>query len=299
MTENTAPPLMSAAARLRKRLAEGGIVTAPGAPDALTARLVEKAGFDAVYMTGLGATAARVGQPDLSILTQTEMADHARAMVRAVSLPIIADADTGYGGPLNMRRTVREYIQAGVGAMHIEDQISPKRCGQLSGVRLVDRQEGVLRLKAAVEARGEAGADVVIIGRTDALQPEGLDAALNRAKAYADTGVDLLFVDGVKTRAEVEGIAAGLDAPKIISIVDGTDAAALTQAELEQMGFSMVLYAVTALFSAAAAVRSALDHLKAQGSPSGISPQITYAEFCDIVGLADFQEFAHRHEIGG
>lgn len=299
MTENTRPPLMSAAARLRARLAEGGIVAAPGAPDALTARLVEKAGFDAVYMTGLGATAARVGQPDLSILTQTEMADHARAMVRAVGIPVIADADTGYGGPLNMRRTVREYIQAGAGAMHIEDQISPKRCGQLSGVRLIDRQEGVLRLKAAVEARAEAGADVVIIGRTDALQPEGLDAALDRAKAYGDAGVDLMFVDGVKTRAEVEGIAAGLSAPKIVSIVDGTDAANLTRDELQQMGFSMVLYAVTTLFSAAAAVRSALDQLKAQGTPQGIAPQITYAEFCDIVGLAEFQEFAHRHENDG
>lgn len=299
MSNPPLPPLMAAASRLRARLADGKIVAAPGAPDALTARLVEKAGFDAVYMTGLGATAARVGQPDLSILTQTEMADHARAMVRAVGIPVIADADTGYGGPLNMRRTVREYIQAGAGAMHIEDQISPKRCGQLSGVLLVERQEGVLRLKAAVEARAEAGSDVVIIGRTDALQPEGLDAALDRARAYADAGVDLLFVDGVKTRKEVEGIAAGLDAPKIVSIVDGTDAANLTLSDLQQMGFCMALYAVTTLFTAAAAVRSALDHLKAQGSPQGIAPQISYAEFCEIVGLAEFQEFAHRHETVG
>lgn len=299
MPDKTVPPLMSAASRLRARLAETGILAAPGAPDALTARLVEKAGFDAVYMTGLGATASRVGQPDLSILTQTEMSDHARSMVRAVGIPVIADADTGYGGPLNMRRTVREYIQAGAAAMHIEDQISPKRCGQLSGVRLIDRLEGELRLKAAVEARSEAGADIVLIGRTDALQPEGLPVALDRAKAYGDAGVDLLFVDGVKTRAEVEGIAVGLDAPKVISIVDGTDAAQLTRAELEQMGFSMVLYAVTTLFSAAAAMRAALDHLKTQGTPQGISPQITYAEFCDIVGLAGFQDFAHRHEMGG
>lgn len=298
MSNPSHPPLMSAAARLRTRLAEGGIIAAPGAPDALTARLIEKAGFGGVYMTGLGATAARVGQPDLGILTQTEMADHARSMVRAVGIPVIADADTGYGGPLNMRRTVREYIQAGVGAMHIEDQISPKRCGQLSGVRLVDRQEGVLRLKAAVEARAESGADVVIIGRTDALQPEGLSSALDRARAYGDAGVDLLFVDGVKTRAEVEGIAAGLDAPKIVSIVDGTDAAKLSLNDLQQMGFCMALYAVTTLFSAAAAIRAALDHLKMQGSPQGIAPQITYAEFCDIVGLADFQDFAHRHEAG-
>ncbi len=296
MTGTQSPSLLGAAARFRRTLSETGIVAAPGAPDALTARMVQAAGFGAVYMTGLGATAVRVGQPDLSILTQTEMADHARSMVRAVDIPVIADADTGYGGPLNMRRTVQEYVQAGAAAMHIEDQISPKRCGQLSGVRLVDRDEGVLRLKAAVEARADTGSDIVLIGRTDALQPEGLSAALDRAKAYHDTGVDFVFVDGVKTRAEVEGIAAGVDAPKVVSIVDGTDAAQLTLDDLEGLGFSVALYAVTTLFSAAAAVGSALAHLREQGTPAGLTPQITYAEFCEIVDLPEFQAFAHRHE---
>ena len=296
MSTDPEPPLMSAAARLRARLARGGIVAAPGAPDALTARLVQQAGFGAVYMTGLGATASRLGQPDLGLLTQTEMADHARAMVRAVGIPVIADADTGYGGPLNMRRTVQEYVQAGVGALHVEDQSSPKRCGQLSGVRLVDRAEGVLRLAAAVAARAETGADVVLIGRTDALQSEGLGAALDRAKAYRDTGVDLAFVDGVKTRAEVEGIARGLDGPKVVSLMDGTDAARLTLAELEAMGFTIALYAITTLLAASAAAAAALARLRSAGAPAPVDRGITYARLCGMVDLGGLQDFAHRHE---
>ncbi|WP_265517245.1 isocitrate lyase/PEP mutase family protein [Nitratireductor luteus] len=289
-------PLMSGAARLREQLSRGELVAAPGAPDCLTARLVENAGFTAVYMTGLGATAMRLGQPDLGLMTQTEMAAHARAMVRAVRIPLIADADTGYGGPLNVRRTVEEYLQAGVAALHLEDQESPKRCGQLAGVRIVPRREAELRIAAAVAARTEANADLVIIGRTDALQAEGLEAALDRARSYRDLGADLVFVDGVKTRAEAEGIARGLEGPKVISQVDGTDASTLTRAELAEMGFSIVLYAVTTLFAACSAIERALAHLSSAGSPDGLTGQMSYAEYCKIVGLDRFQAFAHDHE---
>ncbi|MDN2581507.1 isocitrate lyase/PEP mutase family protein [Aquibium sp. ELW1220] len=296
MTARPTPPLMSGAARLRALLATGEIVAAPGAPDALTARLVERAGFPAVYMTGLGATAARLGQPDLGLMTQGEMADHARAMVRAVRVPVIADADTGYGGPLNVRRTVAEYTQAGVAALHLEDQESPKRCGQLAGLRLVSRREAEMRIAAAVAAREETGSDLMIMGRTDALRNEGLSAALDRAKSYRDQGADLAFVDGVRTRTEVEGIGRGLAGPKVVSLVDGTDAASLTRAELTEMGFSVVLYAVTTLFAACTAIERALAHLATAGRPDGITDQASYADFCDIVGLSESQEFASRHE---
>ena len=289
--------LMGGAARLRARLAAGGILAAPGAADALTARLVAATGFEAVYMTGLGATAARLGTPDLGLMTQTEMADHARAMVRAVDLPVIADADTGYGGPLNLRRTLQDYVQAGVAALHLEDQASPKRCGQLAGVRLVPRAEAALRLRALVAARDEAGSDIVLIGRTDALQPEGLDLALERARAYGDAGVDLVFVDGVKTRAEVEAIARNLDGPKVVSLVDGTDAARLTLPDLQELGFSVALYAVTALFAALAAGRAALLALRADGRPAaGPNPAFSYDDYAGIVDLHGHQAFAHDHE---
>lgn len=291
---NAAPAVTT----LRDHLASNRILAAPGAPDILTARLAEQAGFGAVYMTGLGATASRLGAPDLGLMTQTEMADHARAMARALTIPVIADADTGYGGPLNVRRTVDEYIRAGVAAFHIEDQTIPKRCGQLSGVRLVGREEGARRVAAAVAARDDTGFDIVVIGRTDALQPEGIDAALDRARAYRDAGADLAFVDGVKTREEVEKIAKGLDGPKVVSIVDGTDAAGFTRTDLEEMGFSIVLYAVTTLFSAASAVAVALSHLEKAGTPHGLSRQMSYADFCKAVGLEEAQDFAHRFEGG-
>ncbi|MFV0383942.1 isocitrate lyase/PEP mutase family protein [Paracoccus sp. (in: a-proteobacteria)] len=281
---------------LRALLERGTIVAAPGAPDALTARLIAHLGFGAVYMTGLGATASRLGMPDLGLMTQTEMADHARTMTRAAGIPVIADADTGYGGPLNIRRAVSDYAMAGVAALHLEDQVSPKRCGQLSGIRLVDTTEAEARLRAAIAARDTAAPDMLVIGRTDALPAQGMDQAVTRAARYADCGVDLVFVDGVKTRAEVEAISARVPGQKVVSLVDGTDAALLTLAELHQMGFSICLYAVTTLFAALGAQGRALAALKETGSVAGIAGQASYAGFCEIVGLDEHQSFAHRFE---
>ena len=287
--------LLNGAARLRARLATGPILAAPGAGDPLTARLVAEAGFEAVYMTGLGATASRLGVPDLGLMTETEMAEQLRALVRVCDLPVIADADTGYGGPLNLRRTFQDYVMAGAAALHFEDQESPKRCGQLSGLRLVERAEAARRLSALVSIREEMKTDLVLIGRTDALQPLGLDAALDRARAYQDTGVDLVFVDGVKTRAEVEAIAGGLEGPKVVSIVDGTDAAGVTLPELEQMGFTVALFAVTALFGAIAGSRAALAALRQNAHPEQ-SPAATYADYAHAVDLAGHQSFAQKFE---
>lgn len=274
--------------QLKQLLAAGAIVQAPGAYDALSARLVQRAGFAAVYMTGFGATASRLGQPDIGLLTQTEMTTHARDMTRAVTIPVIADADTGYGGPSNIERTVREYVQAGVAAIHLEDQVAPKRCGQMAGIRLMDARENERRLRCAVQARG---ADpLLIIGRTDALPAAGLDEAVARALRYQDAGVDLVFVDGIKHVAEIEAVARRVAGPKVVSIVDGTDAVALTVAELQVMGFAVVFHAVTALFAAARAVEQALAALRTHGTPAGLlQPGMTYAAFCAVVGLAPHQ----------
>lgn len=281
------------AENLRTLLSAGKILAAPGAPDALTARLVEKAGFPAIYMTGFGATATRLGQPDIGLLSLSEMAEQARNMVRAVDIPVIADADTGYGGPSNIKRTVEEYIQAGVAALHLEDQVAPKRCGQLSGIRLMDAEESALRLKAAIEARRDN--DLVIIGRTDALPALGIAEALDRAKRYQDAGVDLVFVDGVKTVAEVEAVARGLEGPKVISIVDGNDSTRLTLDALGDMGFSLAFYAVTTLFAAARAAEAALENLKRAGTPAGGPDAMTYSDFSAVVGLSDHQALGDRY----
>lgn len=289
---------MSAAATLRKAITNGRMVVAPGAPDALTARLVQAAGFPAVYMTGFGATASRLGTPDIGLLTQTEMTTHARDMVRAISIPVIADADTGYGGPANIARTVAEYTQAGVGAIHLEDQVAPKRCGQMAGIRLIDADENARRLQCALEARGEPDR-LLVIARTDGLPAAGMDEALRRARLYADAGADLVFVDGVKQASEVETIAREVPGPKVISIVDGTDAARLTVSDLESMGFGVALFAVTALFTATRAIADAFAVLKAEGSTLGLGGrQVTYREFTELVDLDRFQRLDDRFGAG-
>ena len=279
---------MNAADRLRQRLKAGGIIAAPGAPDSLSARLVEQAGFEAIYMTGFGATASRLGRPDIGLLTQTEMTTHARDMARAVSIPIIADADTGYGGPANIARTIEEYAQAGVAAIHLEDQVAPKRCGQLAGIKLIPAEENVRRLKCAIAARPAEGP--LIIGRTDAMPAIGPEEAVRRALMYQDAGVDLVFVDGIKKISEVEIVARQVSGPKVVSIVDGNETTELTMRDLEEMGFAVVFYAVTALFSAARAMADALAVLKRDGTPAkAASAMMSYAEFSALVDLPRFQ----------
>ena len=262
---------------------------APGAADALTARLVAQAGFPAVYMTGFAATATRIGSPDIGLLTQTEMATHARDMVRAVDLPIIADADTGYGGPANIERTVREYQQAGVAAIHLEDQASPKRCGQMAGIKLIPADEMVLRLKCALAVRGDD--DLVIIGRTDALPSLGVEEAIRRARAYQQAGVDVVFVDAVRKISEARAIAEELEGPLMISIVEGNETTQLTADDLQQMGFSLAIYPLSALLSAARAVQETLAELGDKGTThERLDRMMTYSEFSQVVDLAHYQE---------
>lgn len=279
---------MTAADRLRARLAAGGILSAPGAPDALAARLVEAAGFEAIYMTGFGATASRLGRPDIGLLTQTEMTTHARDMVRAVTIPIIADADTGYGGPANIARTMEEYAQAGVAAVHLEDQVAPKRCGQLAGIRLIDAAEAARRLRCAIASRPANGP--LVIGRTDAMPAIGAEEAVRRALIYQDAGVDLVFVDGIKRIEEVEIVARRVPGPKVVSIVDGNETTALTAQALEQMGFAVVLYAVSLLFAASKAMADTLAVLKRDGTPAAAgNAMMTYGQFSTLVDLPHFQ----------
>lgn len=275
---------MSSAAQLKRLIASGQIVMAPGAPDALTARLVEQAGFPALYMTGFGATATRLGCPDIGLMSQTEMTTHARDMARVVGIPIIADADTGYGGPSNIHRTVREYLQAGVAAIHLEDQVAPKRCGQLAGIRLMEADEAALRLRCAVEARGSD--EMLIIGRTDALPAVGIEEAIRRAHLYQETGVDLVFVDGIKKISEVEAVAKAVKGPKVVSIVDGNETVALTQRDLQDMGFSVVFYAVTTLFAAVKAISDVLTVLREDGTPRRAADRmVSYADYSERIGL--------------
>jgi len=287
---------MNTAQTLKTLLTGETLALAPGAADALTARLIENAGFPAVYMTGFGATASLTGCPDVGILTQTEMTAHARNMVRAVKVPVIADADTGYGGPANIERTVREYLQAGVAAIHIEDQATPKRCGHMAGIKLVSVEEMTGRLKGAIEARGDA--DMLIIGRTDALAAEGRDEAIRRALRYREAGVDLVFVDAMKTIADAEAVAREVPGPLMISIVEGHETTRLLPQDLKNLGYSLALYPLSALFAATRAVSEVLQGLRRDGSTSvDVGRMATYAEFSEVVRLDHFRSLDDRFGV--
>src|SRR3954463_14592046 len=274
------------AAGLRALLERGEPVLAPGAYDGLSARLVERAGFPAVYMTGFGASASLIGRPDVGLLSFDEMAGHARRLAQAVSVPLIADADDGYGNPLNVMRTVREYAAAGVAALPIEDQVAPKRCGHLEGKEVIDAAEMVEKVRAAVEARGDG--ELLIIARTDARAVEGFDAALERARRYREAGADALFVEAPENEQEIEAVAAAFpDVPLVFNWVDGGKTPQLPHERIRELGFALVIYPVTTLFAAARAVADLLDRLGEHDVPS-------FDAFTDMIGLPEMRALETR-----
>lgn len=259
---------MSAARRLRQILGRDELVFAPGAYDALTARLVADAGFPVVYATGAGISNSQLGLADVGLLTMSEMLDQARRMAHAVDIPVIADIDTGYGNAVNLYRTVREFQRAGVAAVQIEDQVIPKKCGHFAGKQVIPFEEAVLKIEAAVEARGDA--DLVIIARTDAIAVEGFDEAMRRAAAFHAAGADVLFVEAPRSREQMAAIGTRLPGIKIANIVEGGHTPIVPAADLKAMGFGLVLYANLALRSSVRAIQRNLAHLRETGDSQGI-----------------------------
>ncbi|MGY1738024.1 isocitrate lyase/PEP mutase family protein [Geodermatophilus sp. SYSU D00684] len=280
-------------ARLRELLAGPGPLMAPGAYDALTARLVEQAGFDAVYMTGFGTTAGLLGRPDVGLLSGAEMVDNARRIAAAVDLPVIADADTGYGNAINVVRTVQLHEQAGVAGIQLEDQVMPKKCGHMSGKALIGTGEMAGKIRAAAAARRDP--DLVLIARTDAVAVTGVDDALARARAYAEAGADLLFVEAPTSEADVERIAGELAgvAPLVFNWAEGGRTPPLSLARMAELGFALVIYPIGTLLAATAGVRSLLASLRQQGVPP-LDGLPTFGEFTDLVGLPEVQDLEQR-----
>jgi carboxyvinyl-carboxyphosphonate phosphorylmutase len=283
-------------ARLRELLASGnGPLVAPGAYDALSARLVEQAGFDVVYMTGFGTTASLIGHPDVGLLSATEMVDNARRIVAAVDVPVIADADTGYGNAITVLRTVQSYEQAGVAGLHIEDQVHPKRCGHMSGKAVIDTGEMVSKIRAAVAARRDP--DLVLIARTDAAAVEGLDAAIARARAYAEAGADVLFVEAPTSEDDIARVAKELRgvAPLVFNWAEGGRTPPMPLARIAELGFGLVLFPIGTLLAATAGIRSLLATLKADGTPAAALPGVpTFDEFTNLIGLPEVTELEQR-----
>ena len=266
----------------------------PGAFDALSARLVEQAGFPAVYMTGFGVSASRLGLPDLGFAGLAEMVDQARNQAAAVSIPLIADADTGYGGALQVRRTVQQYEAAGVAALHIEDQVAPKRCGHLSGKQVVPVDEFTGRIRAAVDARIDA--DLLIIARTDAIAVTGFDDAIDRAEAAARAGADVLFVEAPTSEAEIAALPRRLDRPLLFNYAPSGRSPLPPFSRLRALGYAVVIVPVDLLFTAARAMQRLLAELRDRDATSQDPGRVvSFQEFCDLIGLPDQLGLGQRY----
>jgi 2,3-dimethylmalate lyase len=282
---------MEASKNLRKILKEKDIVAAPGAYDALTAKIIEDAGFSAVYMTGYGTSVAHFGLPDLGFLTLTEMAENASRMADAVSVALIADADTGYGNPMNVVRTVRAYEKAGVSAIHIEDQLWPKRCGHMSGKKVIDATDMAAKLKAAVDSRKNE--DFLIIARTDAIATHGFDHAIERAHMYAEAGADVIFIEAPRTKEDMEKIPRRVpERPHLINLAPLTPNLGIN--ELKEMGFSIVLYPGVCLAAAISACMEEVRRIAETGKQRDFQDLVT--SFAELNNWLKAREYAGMEE---
>jgi 2-methylisocitrate lyase-like PEP mutase family enzyme len=281
--------------RLRQLIARPGVVMAPGVADALNAKLVARNGFEAIYMTGAGTSAVRLGMPDVGLLTMTEMVDNAGRIADSSGLPLIADADNGYGGVLNVRRTIQAYERAGVAAVHIEDQVMPKRCGHLMGKQLVPADEMTAKIRAAVDARTDA--DFVVIARTDAVAVEGFDAALERAERYRDAGADVLFVEAPNAE-QLPKIAPRLKAPVLYNMATSGKTPFLGRDEIERLGFKLIIYPNWVMLAAIRAANQVLATLKETGTIADVAREVpTFKEFFDLLGMPEVQALEASYGI--
>ena len=261
--------------------------------DALSARMVEQAGFQLTFMSGFAVSATRLGAPDTGLMSYGEMLDQGRTICDAVELPVIGDADTGYGNPMNVRRTVEGYAAAGFASVMIEDQLAPKRCGHTRGKEVVARGEAGLRIRAAVDAR-ESGADVLIMARTDARESHGLEEAMERCRIFADLGADILFLEAPKDESEMEIFCRAMpELPKLANIVEDGETPALSPARLGEIGFRIAAYPLTLLSVAAQAMQRALGALAEQ---EPVTDRLSFAELQALVGFPEYDAALSRYE---
>ncbi len=278
---------MRTTTRLRELLASPGIVPAPGAYDCLSAAVIERAGFPVVYMTGAGTSISRTGYPDIGLTTMSEMVANAAAIARTVSVPVIADADTGYGDVLQVRRTIREYERAGVAGVHIEDQESPKRCGHLDDKRVVPMEEMVRKLHAALDAREDD--DFTIIARCDALAVTGWDDALRRCEAYVEAGADVLFLEALQTPEQAADVTSRFDVPVLYNFVETGKSPLLPVSELEALGFKLVIFPISAMLAALKTMSDLMRELRETGTTAHLvaDRMVSIHECFDTMGLSD------------
>ena len=275
---------MSATDKLKDLLNKPGIITLPGCYDAMSAKLIERAGFSGTFMSGFMVSAARIGMPDTGLISYNEMLDQGRNISAAVSIPVIGDGDTGYGNAINVKRTVDGYAQAGMACVMIEDQLAPKRCGHTNGKQVVSREDAYVRLQAAVDAR-EEGADILIMARTDANGTDGLDEAIERCKGFMDIGVDITFLEAPHDEAEMERYCKEVPGPKMANMVEQGNSPFLTPPKLEEIGYKVVIYPASLMLAGIAAANRVLATLN---DGHDTAANATFLELQDVVGFPQY-----------
>lgn len=286
---------MSITKTFRKLFETEKIIVAPGAHDALTARVIEKCGFKAIYMTGYGQAASHLGRPDVGMICFTEMRDRAMNMADAVSIPVIADADTGFGNAVNTMRTIKSYQKAGVSAIQLEDQVSPKRCGHMIGREVVSKEEMVGKIKAAVDARYDP--DFLVIARTDARTVHGIDEALERALAYEEAGADIIFVESPESKEEMIKINQTITkAYTLANMVEGGRTPLLPNDELAAIGYKLVIYPTASTYVTTKAMFNLMNGLKKDGTTAKmIGEMVTFPEFNELIGLGEVNALSEKY----
>jgi 2-methylisocitrate lyase-like PEP mutase family enzyme len=286
--------MTSKAGALRARLAGPGLITAPGVYDMISARIADRMGFPALYMTGFGVVASYLGLPDAGLATYTDMVGRVNQICTIASTPLIADADTGYGGLLNVAHTLRGYSKAGAAAVQFEDQEFPKKCGHTPGRRVIPTADMVKKIRVAVEARDDD--DILIVARTDARTAHGLDEALRRAEAYAKAGADILFVESPESEREMEKICASFELPLMANMVEGGKTPILSAARLTELGYRIAIFPATGFLASGAALDSVYKTLQRDGSSvDATAPMYPFNDFAKLMGFQDVWDFDKRH----
>ncbi len=282
--------------RIQQILDDAGSIALPGIYDTLSAKLAERAGFPLGFVSGYSVAATFIGEPDLGLLTQTEMLERARQICGSVRIPILVDADTGYGNPLNVHRTVQQLIAAGAAGCFLEDQVWPKRCGHMRGKRLVERDEYLHKIRAAVDAR--AGRDFFLVARTDALAVVGMDEAVARVQAAREAGADASFIEAPDSLEQLQVIGRRSPAPNVANMIDGGKTPVLPTEQLAELGFQLILYPLAGLFAAARALDCVYTKLRADGTTLGTEvPTMGFSEFNTLIGVEEKSRLAERFGV--
>jgi methylisocitrate lyase len=281
--------------KLRQLLNEPGIIVAPGAADALVAKIIEQAGFSTMYLSGAGVSYLTLGKPDVGLITMSEMVQKAAYLAEAVSIPVIADADTGYGSVLNVARTVSEFERAGVAGIQIEDQVMPKKCGHLRDKQVVSRDEALARVKAALDVRKDP--DFIIVARTDARAVLGMDEALERGRMFAEAGADVIFVEAPQSVEEMRAITATIDKPVLANMVEGGKTPLHSAAELKAIGYKIVIFPNSSIRMMARAITKLMTELKQTGTTAGcLGEMMNFLELNQLLGLEEIEQLNKHYE---